>query len=86
MNNQYKINLEAGTRNGDNPISPAYYQGNRFECIEVMAEITKNLQGMEAVDTGQVLKYIWRWKEKNGVEDLRKASYYLNDLIKRCEQ
>jgi hypothetical protein len=36
---------------------------------------------MEAVCTGNALKYLWRWKKKNGVEDLKKAQWYLNKLI-----
>ena len=30
---------------------------------------------------GQVIKYVSRWKAKNGLEDLLKAQWYLNDLI-----
>ena len=30
--------------------------------------------------TGNILKYIWRWKHKNGIEDLRKARWYLDRL------
>ena len=34
---------------------------------------------------GNVIKYISRYKNKNGLEDLKKAQWYLNDLIKRIE-
>lgn len=34
---------------------------------------------------GNVQKYIWRWRHKNGVEDLKKASVYLNWLIEAAE-
>lgn len=30
---------------------------------------------------GNVIKYVTRWKEKNGLEDLRKARHYLDKLI-----
>jgi hypothetical protein len=30
---------------------------------------------------GNVIKYVARWQEKNGIEDLRKASHYLEKLI-----
>lgn len=36
---------------------------------------------MEAVDTANILKYMLRWKYKNGLEDLKKAQWYLNHLI-----
>ena len=47
---------------------------------------TDDLVGMEAVCTANALKYICRWKKKNGVEDLKKAVWYLNKLIdaKEC--
>lgn len=35
---------------------------------------------------GNAIKYIWRWQEKNGVEDLKKARWYLDDEIKRLEE
>ena len=31
--------------------------------------------------TGNAIKYLWRWKQKNGVEDLRKAKWYISRLI-----
>jgi hypothetical protein len=34
---------------------------------------------------GSVLKYLWRYKEKNGVEDLKKARVYLDKLISEVE-
>ncbi len=46
-----------------------------------MKSFTEDLKGIEAVDTAQIIKYICRWKKKNGLEDLRKAMWYLNHLI-----
>lgn len=34
---------------------------------------------------GNVIKYVSRWKAKNGVEDLRKARHYLDLLIEQVE-
>jgi hypothetical protein len=34
---------------------------------------------------GNITKYLWRFKQKNGVEDLKKAQWYLNKLIKEYE-
>lgn len=35
---------------------------------------------------GNVIKYVTRWKHKNGIEDLYKAKAYLDRLIHRKEQ
>ena len=63
--------------------SPMHYQNNKygFETIDVIEAYTEGLQGIEATDTGNILKYMCRWKKKNGLEDLRKAEWYLNHLI-----
>ena len=60
---------------------PPHYNGGRIECIEAIEEAVKGLDGMEAFITGNVIKYMWRWKCKNGVEDLEKAKWYLERLI-----
>ena len=58
-----------------------YMSANGIECIDAIDAATEDLDGMEAVCTAQVLKYIWRWKKKNGVQDLEKAKWYLTYLI-----
>lgn len=64
---------------------PAHYQLRGFpagfETIDVIEAVTADMKGMEAVCTANALKYIIRWKHKNGVEDLRKARWYLDRLI-----
>ena len=52
-----------------------------IEAIDVIDAFTDDLTGMEAVCTGNALKYICRWKNKNGIEDIKKAIWYLNKLI-----
>lgn len=67
----------------DNVNSPAHYQSSSgIEAIDAIAAFTDGLNGIEAVCTGNVLKYMCRWKRKNGVEDLLKARWYLERLIK----
>jgi hypothetical protein len=66
-------------------INPSHYKGSKFECIDVIEEVTKNLEGVQAVCTGNVIKYTYRWKSKNGLEDLKKAQWYLTKLIKTLE-
>lgn len=60
---------------------PHYTQGN-IECIEAIAEATKHLTGIEAVSTANAIKYLLRWKNKNGKQDLEKAKWYIEHLIK----
>ena len=63
---------------------PSHYSGS-IEAIDAIAAATAELEGVEAFDTGNALKYLWRWKRKNGVEDLNKAIWYIQHLIKHLE-
>lgn len=66
----------------ENVDHPAHYQtDDGIETIDVIEAFTKGLEGIEAVCTGNILKYVCRWKKKNGVEDLKKAQWYLDKLI-----
>ena len=61
---------------------PSHYQSETgLETIDVIEAFTFDLKGIEATDTGNVLKYMCRWKNKNGVQDLEKARWYLEHLI-----
>ena len=65
---------------------PSHYQSETgLETIEVIEAFTFDLKGIDAVCTGNVLKYMCRWSEKNGLEDLKKAQWYLNRLIDHVE-
>ena len=61
--------------------SPSHYTQGSIECIDAIAQVVKDLHGMEAMCTGNAIKYLWRWKHKNGVEDLKKAQWYLQRMI-----
>lgn len=70
----------------DNVNHPKHYKAeNGLETIDVIEAFTENLKGIEATDTGNVIKYICRWNHKNGLEDLKKARWYLNHLINHVE-
>lgn len=61
---------------------PPHYQSETgLEVIDAIEAFTFDLKGIEAYDTGNIIKYICRWKKKNGVQDLEKAMWYLTDLI-----
>lgn len=66
-----------------------YKTKSGLETIDVIEAFTDDLSGGEATNTGNVIKYICRWKKKNGLEDLEKARWYLNrliDLVKKKEE
>jgi hypothetical protein len=51
--------------------------GRQIECIDVTRHMSFNL--------GNAMKYLWRFKDRNGLEDLKKARWYLDDEIKKME-
>jgi hypothetical protein len=63
---------------------PKHYQG-KVECIDAIESAIEGLNGMEAMCTGNAIKYLYRWKQKGGVEDLKKATWYINKLINHEE-
>jgi hypothetical protein len=65
----------------DSVNKPLHYNQGSIQCIDAIASATGELKGLDAVCTANVIKYIWRWKFKNGVEDLRKCEWYLKKLI-----
>lgn len=65
---------------------PSHYQSETgLEAIDVIEAFTFDLKGIESFDTGNILKYMCRWKQKNGVQDLKKAKWYLEHLINHVE-
>jgi hypothetical protein len=63
-----------------------YISETGLETIDVIEAFTFDLKGIEAVDTAQVIKYICRWKNKNGLQDLEKAQWYLTHLIEHVKK
>ena len=65
---------------------PSHYMSNGIEAIDVIESFTDELHGVYAVLTAQVIKYILRWNKKGGVEDLKKARWYLERLINKLDK
>lgn len=66
---------------------PAHYKSKTgLETIDVIEAFTADLMGIEATDTGNIIKYICRWKSKNGLQDLEKARWYLDHLINHIKK
>ena len=64
---------------------PQHYTNGKVECIDAIESATADLKGIEAVCVANVIKYVWRFKLKNGTEDLMKAKWYLERLMARSE-
>lgn len=69
----------------DNVNHPSHYTQGGVECIDAITAATVNKTGIEAVCTANVIKYLWRYEGKNGLEDVKKAQWYLNRLIAEME-
>lgn len=66
-------------------INPSHYKQGKVECIDALESATVNKTGLEAVCTANVIKYLWRYETKNGLEDVLKAQWYINKLIEYLE-
>lgn len=66
---------------------PDHYQSKTgLEVIDVIEAFTDGLNGIEATDTGNIIKYACRWKQKNGIQDLKKIMWYTQHLIDHLEE
>ena len=64
---------------------PSHYTQGGIECIDaIRASMTAD--GFCDYCKGNIIKYIWRWRDKGGAEDLRKASVYLGWLINAADE
>lgn len=64
---------------------PSHYTQGGIECIDALKAATVSKVGIEAVCTANAIKYLWRYEEKNGIEDVKKARWYIDRLIKEIE-
>ena len=65
--------------------NPSHYNQGKVECIDAIASATINKQGIEAVCVANVIKYLWRYEEKGGRQDIKKALWYLEKLLEETE-
>ena len=64
----------------DNVNHPAHYETGKFECIDVMLE-TQGVEATKDFCVCNALKYIYRHRNKNCVEDIKKADWYLKKYL-----
>ena len=65
---------------------PSHYTQGSIECIDALKAATVSKTGIEAVCTANAIKYLWRYEEKNGIEDVKKARWYIDRLIRELEE
>ena len=82
-------NAEGGCCNKEPDVDmvnhPSHYTQGGIECIDALKAATVSKTGIEAVCTANAIKYLWRYEEKNGIEDVKKARWYIDRLIKELE-
>lgn len=71
--------------NFDNVNHPGHYTSGKIEVIKIIEDQLTS-EEYRGYIKGQVIKYITRERHKNGLEDLKKARWYLDRLIKKMEK
>lgn len=83
----YKLEakLDELTESQDNVNHPNHYETGKYECIDVMIE-TQGIDAVKDFCICNAFKYIYRHKNKNGIEDVKKAIRYLNKYVELSER
>jgi len=84
--NKTIVNSEKTLNNvGDSVNYPTHYTNGDIECIDAI-QATMSSEEFKGYLKGNVLKYIWRYRDKNNPsEDLKKAEWYLHKLIDQVD-
>ena len=61
-------------------INPSHYRDSEIECIDAI-KASLSTEGFHGYLKGSVQKYLWRYTEKNGQEDLLKAQWFMDKLV-----
>ena len=61
-------------------INPDHYKDSEIECIDAI-ESSMSQEAFKGYLKGSIIKYVWRYEKKNGLEDLNKARWFLARLI-----
>lgn len=68
----------------DPAVNPSYYVKDGLECYEVQ-KASVGLEKFQGYLECCIYKYLWRWEDKNGKQDLEKAAVYLAKLIETLD-
>jgi hypothetical protein len=63
---------------------PPHYNQGGVECIEAI-KASMSPEEFQGYLKGNAIKYLWRYRHKNGVQDLQKANWYNNRLIQELQ-
>ena len=64
---------------------PSHYTQGGIECLDAI-EASMSQKEFQAYLKGNIIKYLWRYEFKNGLEDVKKAQFYLNRMIESIEK
>jgi predicted transcriptional regulator len=73
------VNASAPIKTSEKVNSPAHYNSGSIECIDAIESMLTK-EEFTGFLRGNILKYQWRYKQKNGAEDLKKAQWYFDKL------
>ena len=75
----------AGMMAANDPVNhPSHYASGGIECITAM-EASMSPEEFQGYLRGNIFKYCWRFRDKNGVQDLQKARWYIDKLVQCLE-
>lgn len=66
-------------------VNPSHYNQGSIEAIDAI-ESSMTPEQFKGYLKGNILKYCWRFEQKGGVEDLKKAQWYLNKMIEQYKE
>ncbi|MDG1314770.1 MAG: DUF3310 domain-containing protein [Flavobacteriaceae bacterium] len=79
-----EISMLAREIEDSNVNHPSHYTQTGIECIDAIKASLGD--GYQDYCKGNVMKYLWRYKYKNGIEDLKKAQWYLNSMVDSLQE
>lgn len=65
----------------NDPVRPNHYKNGKREAIKVMQDVLTE-EEYKGFLKGLIIKYLYRADQKNGLEDYKKAQWYMNELVK----
>ena len=88
MIQQEELRMAQAKKQSDNVVdmvnSPPHYNQQGVECIDAIHAATDI--GFQYYLQGNIMKYVWRYRYKNGKQDLQKAAWYLEKLIETYDE
>ena len=76
--------MEENKQIKNNAINPSHYKQGKLEVIEIMEDQLSE-EEFKGFCKGLIIKYLCRADHKNGLEDYKKAQWYLNRLVSKME-